>query len=782
MQVARQLEAPPGPYQVSRAPYDGQDLSTNPPVFVWLPVEGVERYVLQYSRNPLFPDAETVTVTVAGFTLYTPSDVFPPGRWYWRYGYESGSPGGRLFSRAREFTIGDRALQLPFPDVQKVVQGIGLTHPRILLSPADLQRFGALGRSELRVEMEALTRSCEAYIDEPLVPEPEDLPPGPDRARAYARTYRATRALNAGAAACADAFVISGDERFGLEAKRRLLHIVEWDPDGPTSLESNDDPATEIVRIYPRVYDYVYGLLSETERQRCRRCFAARLPQVYDALLSIPFEVRPFERPAATLYVCDLLEACVALANEVDIAQCLEYCLKLLWAPFFPPHGGEDGGWAEGPYYWQWSTLSLARALRLAHYVTGLPLHQRPWLRNTGYFKLYANPPYSRMSPFGDGQVSPAGGGHTMHALATTFADPYLKWYADQLHYTPGGLAAFVAHGRTPDAKPPGNLRQGRCFHDVGLACMHSDLSDAQRNVHVMLRSSPYGSVGHGYADQNSFVLHAFGEPLAIASGYYPFYGSPHHRDWTWQTKAANSIGVGGEGQRVRDWHAVGNIAQFHSDAYCHYARGEAPRAYRRRLARFDRHILYIRPLQSEMAPIVVILDDLRTAPEVRGKSMPATFQWYLHALDRIDVDHQRRVAHVRHNRAHLDVHFLLPSELSFHVTDQFSVPPEGDYPDQWHLTASTPEALETCRFLTVLLPYDEDSAAAQRSVRLLPARGYLAAEVLAQGFRHAVAFRLGARDASAKLPAGLDPAADICAASWSPTGSPMGSAAVVRQ
>jgi hypothetical protein len=61
-----QLNRLPGPYEVSRAPVDGQVLTTNPPVFVWLPVEGAEEYVLQYSQDPEFADASTTTVNQSG--------------------------------------------------------------------------------------------------------------------------------------------------------------------------------------------------------------------------------------------------------------------------------------------------------------------------------------------------------------------------------------------------------------------------------------------------------------------------------------------------------------------------------------------------------------------------------------------------------------------------------------------------------------------------------------------------------------------------------------------
>jgi hypothetical protein len=36
--------------------------------------------------------------------------------------------------------------------------------------------------------------------------------------------------------------------------------------------------------------------------------------------------------------------------------------------------------------------------------ITGIDLTEKPFFRNTPYYKLYTNPPYARISPFGDGE------------------------------------------------------------------------------------------------------------------------------------------------------------------------------------------------------------------------------------------------------------------------------------------------------------------------------------------------------------------------------------------
>ncbi len=521
------------------------------------------------------------------------------------------------------------------------------------------------------------------------------------------------------------------------------MHIASWDPNGSTSLGNNDEPGKDLIQRMASVYDYVYPLLSEPERKVVRRCFSIRMHQLYLGLKRLPFEVNPFDSHAMGSYLDHLTEACIAMAGELDVEEPLEYCLMMLWAPFFPPYGGADGGWSEGPGYWGWSVADWLRDFRYVEQATGVPIHQRAWLRNTGYFELYGNPPYSKLSPFGDGSDTRGNGDVDMWELARTFHNPYFKWYADQLKYRPHGLLAFLDYGQEVAGKAPHDLPQGRCFNDVGLACMHDYLWDGEKNVEVLMRSSPYGSISHSYADQNAFVLSGYGEPLAISSGYYPYYGSPHHRGWTWQTKAANSIGVDGEGQQIRDWNAKGRILHFESNDYYHYALGDATAAYRGRLQRFYRHILYVRPLDSEMTPIVVIYDDLIS----RKKS---TFQWWLHALEQMRIDGASQSVEIKRNQAQLDVRFLAPISLRFSQTDQFTIPPEGDadqYPNQWHLTAETTEPSESCRFLTVFFPHKVDQRDGSRSTKLLSGRGYLGVEVVAQGRRHVT------RSASVRVP-----------------------------
>ncbi len=109
--------------------------------------------------------------------------------------------------------------------------------------------------------------------------------------------------------ACAEAYLLTGDERYGQQA-RRLIYVSGWDPNGSTSLPHYDDPGSEVVQLCPRVYDYIYPLLSEAGRRKAREVLAIRTPQLYAAVRARPFERNPFGSHATDYYISDLTEAC----------------------------------------------------------------------------------------------------------------------------------------------------------------------------------------------------------------------------------------------------------------------------------------------------------------------------------------------------------------------------------------------------------------------------------------------------------------------------------------
>jgi hypothetical protein len=235
-----------------------------------------------------------------------------------------------------------------------------------------------------------------------------------------------------------------------------------------------------------------------------------------------------------------------------------------------------------------------------------------------------------------------------------------------------------------PPSKAPTDIPHSRAFRGVGWAGLHSNLADPDGDAFLLFKSSPYGSVSHSHADQNAFAIMKGGKALAIPSGYYgPSYGMPHHAEWTRSTKANNCVLVNGEGQVIRSAKANGRLVAFEDHKGLSYVCGDAAPAYMGKLTQCDRHILFLRP------GLFLILDDL-AAPE------DATFQWMLHAFDRMTLGEGQVIS--RRDGALLDVRLSCPMGLTLSQTDQFDTPfnagiPEQfhkDKPNHWHVTAGT--------------------------------------------------------------------------------------------
>jgi hypothetical protein len=493
------------------------------------------------------------------------------------------------------------------------------------------------------------------------------------------------------------AYLLTGDAAAGAEAKRRILHFFSWDPHGPTNVFHNDEPAMWVMMRGSRAYDWTYDLFTAEERQKVETCMLERGRDFYKKLRSMPFDNNPFESHAGRI-IGFLGEAAISLAPEHEEARMwLDYITKIYWG-VYPAWGKQDGGWNEGPHYWEaYMSFGLHYVVALRE-ATGIDLSQRPFFRNTPYYRLYLTLPFSRMAPFGDGtQFRPNPAGPLMYWFSTLSQDPRIRWYADYLGKDGGSsILGVVLKDDALQSLPPFDLPLARHFEGVGMATLHTDLTDAENDVFLAMRSTPYGAVSHGHNDQNCFALEAYGEPLAVATGHYNRYGSPHHDGWTRQTKAKCGITIdGGKGQD-RGWNARGRITDYlHGDGF-DWVRGDATEAYGGRLGKAVREVVHVRP------GLFVVRDELMD-------DEPHVYEYWLHALDEMKIEAETGTVRIERPKASLTVRFLSPEKPTLTQTDAFDPPPVWpagrEFVNNWHLTAATPEPTESTEFLTVLLP-----------------------------------------------------------------------------
>ena len=692
-----QVEFPP-------TPADGSVVNVDPPSFALLPPRGWDadqcRFTLEYARTPDFKDAERVTGLDR--CMYIPKKLLGPGKWFWRYGVETPRD-GVVWSQTRQFTVAKDALDDLWPDLDSAIARIPKKHPRLYVTPdmvPEIRRRALSG--PLKTVVDDLKRWVDAkVVGKPLVPEPPYLPSNvsaAERRKAYTKIFLATRPDHDKMQSCALLYLLTGDKKYGEEVRRRVKYFfIDWDPEGSTSLYNNDEPAMVVMRRGVRAYDWAYDMFTPEERVRIERSIAIRAKQNYDVLRRRPMDSNPYESHSANGYLMVLGEAAVALLPEhPEMKEYLDYMLTI-FRTAMPIYGTPDGGWNEGPGYWSYVIERLFGFIAVTRQALGIDLMKKPFFRNTGYYPMIGWPAQSRQTSFGDRQ-DPLSQALMLRlcAVMTGNAD-FLKPAREfKLTKLPQSVWAVALDRFTPPESDLGRLPKAWLFEGIGFVAMRTDLRDFSKDVGLLFQCNPFGSVSHNHNAQNCFLLEAYGEPLAISSGYYDFYESPHHRGWTRETKAGNGITYdGGKGQ-IRGGQAAGRITRFETNADFDIVVGDAKNAYPG-FSRAERTIVHVRP------GFFVIRD------RVKGAA-PHVFEYNLHSFQAGAFDEAAQTVTLKALKAECLVKFFAAKPWKFRSFDKFPIPPvlrkERPSPDQWHFVAASPDKEDALELITVLLPY----------------------------------------------------------------------------
>ena len=221
------------------------------------------------------------------------------------------------------------------------------------------------------------------------------------------------------------------------------------------------------------------------------------------------------------------------------------------------------------------------------------------------------------------------------------------------------------------EPKAPTDYPLSHEFNDIGWVVMTNDLINTDR-VQAYFKSSYYGSFNHSHADQNSFIIQAFGEKLAVKSGYYDNYHSVHDKAITRATFAHNSITIdGGNGQpsQTDDLMAKGDIIEFVTQMSFDSATGDATPAYKGALDKYIRHFIYIRP------GVFVVIDDLDAKDDTKS-----SFEWWLNAEDNTLTQYNDNSALIENGNANLKANVIYPQNTTVTYNDYSIMLTGGSY------------------------------------------------------------------------------------------------------
>jgi len=694
-------ETPATPGEWGFRPGVNEVVAVTPPGFVWRPQKEAKRYGLQVAKDATFMNV-VYEANDLEFSVHSPPETIDVGNWFWRFRYFDGDEWS-AWSSGRSFTVPQGAKKMPLPIKADLLARIPQAHPRLFVRPEWIDDYKARIQGDLKPHYERLVQECNAWVAEP--PETAEPPLYEDGMKRGSDPWRAiwwgnrryTQKVLDAAATLAFTYRLDGNEQYAQLAKDLLMACAEWDPKGATGYRYNDEAGMPYNYYFSRTYTFLTDKLSESEREKCRDVMRVRGQEMYEHLH--PRHLwKPYSSHSNRAWHF-LGEVGIAFLGEIPEAEDWVWFSMHVFMTAYPVWSDSDGGWHEGTAYWNSYLNRFTWWADVMKAATDIDAFDKPFFSQAGYYPMYLMPPGTQGGGFGD--LTARRGSKANVALTAIFAaqaqNPYWQWYveANGGAKPEGGYIGFVRAALPKvEAKVPEDLPSSRVFRGIGQAMLNSDLMDGKENVHVVFKSSPFGTQSHGYESQNAFLIYAFGERLFIRTGRRDSYGSEHHQNWMWETKSVNSITVNGKGQGKRTASAVGKIVNFETTKRFDYVVGEAADAYPNGLLkRFTRHILFVKP------DAIVVYDRLE-APEA------SSFAWHLHTPTEMIVNGQQDIRVVNEG-ASAQASFLWPQGLAVSQTDKFDVPPRPRVKlVEYHLTAQTSTPSTQQEFVTVFRPH----------------------------------------------------------------------------
>ena len=735
-----------GRLTIQYAPAGGQLVIENPPRFMWLPVvEDEVSYVLRVSSSATYEQADTQVFSQIPRNFFTPDVVLDTGDYHWSYAVwdESAQAPATAWSTSRTFSIDEAATKVPLISREARFQGLNTSHPRLWLNTDTITEFkDTVAKDPSHCSWDTFfEKSVLPWLDRPVMDEPKPYPNNTRVAPIWRQTYIDCQELIYAIRHLAIGGTILDKPEYLQKAKAWLLSAAEWDPDGPTSRAYTDEWAYRVCVALAWGYDWLYDELTQEERDTVRASLLARTKQVAEhAIKRANIPLFPYDSHAVRSVYAVIIPACLTMWDEEPEAkEWLNYSIEFLFT-VYTPWGDEDGGWAEGAHYWMTAMAYLVEAANLMKNYMGIDLYQRPFFQKTGDFPLYTKAPGTSRTTLGDdstlGELVCVKVGYNVRQFAGVTGNTSYQWYYEAVKRdNPDTEMAFYNYGwwdfnfdemmyqhgfPIVEAVVPEDMDKLRWFKGTGWAAIQHRMDDPSQNIHFVMKSSSFGSISHSHGDQNAFCMAAYGEDLAIQSGYYVAFGSDMHRNWRRQTRSKNAILINGKGQYAdKDksiaMRSTGKIVEAVENDDHIYIRGDATPAYQHfnpEVTRVEREVYFVHN------SYFVIIDSVDADEAV-------DVQWLLHANGPYSLgDSSFRYSG---KKAGFYGQFIWSEagtpELSQEVgysginKEEFAGLPEGS-----HLSAHFPKS-KRHRIVSLLVPYQLDEP--KRIFNFLDDQGY---------------------------------------------------------
>ncbi|NTV70810.1 MAG: DUF4962 domain-containing protein [Azonexaceae bacterium] len=609
-------------------PTAGSSVLQNPPVFSWPAQAKSTGYEVQVWSE----QSGWLSYRVKLNWLQLPGPL-AQGLYRWRVRVETSSGASAIWSDERGFRVGPEAQNFVVgkPSVL-LADAISRSHPRGVPRGNDLlslkKSFAGSRRNDILLLKQRIQKSLSVAAPVEPLHRFDTLPVSAATNQAVGEIRNQLQDEQELVLSLGLLWLVEGDTRWRDAAMARVRNLANWDPDGSTGRISHTQASRTILLILSVGFDWFHDYWTASERDKILTSATIRYRALYDAIVANgSLAARPLN--SFNSYTLGYLVATAPLlAKDVPDADNWFAESFPLYAAIFPAWSGDDGGYGNGTAYGVWDVPESIVLFDLLRWSTGFNYYQKPAIKNFGALMAYFLPPGAPEGVFGDGAEVRMASSIARYGKSFSARVPsgLLDWYSSQLFGEDRRYFSMLSSPDTVSQVPSFQslgLADSIYFPSVGWAAMHSSLADRGR-VSVYFKSSPLGSFNHSHADQNSFVIHARGRVLAMDSGYYDYYNSPHWRNWYKQTRAHNAITFdGGQGQSLGDTGTgtkakVGRVTRFVQSATYDLVAGDAASAFDPPLSKAIRTVVFIRP------STVVVVDELASA-------IPRRWEWNLH-------------------------------------------------------------------------------------------------------------------------------------------------------
>lgn len=537
-------------------------------------------------------------------------------------------------------------------------------HPRLYVTAETFEQLKTQVKTDplLKTWYASLEKSAEAMIDQPPVVHRLIGP----------RLLDQSRKALARISTLAGLYRIDGDPRKAERARVEMLAAAGFDDWNPSHFLD----VAEMTNALAIGYDWLHDQLSAEDRATIRRAIVEKglRPgmKVYESGKGWPKAVHNWNQ------VCNggMTVGALAVAEEEPTLarQILNHgraSIVNAMKSFAP-----DGGWAEGPGYWDYATeynVFYLAALETA-LGTDFGLKGMPGFSVTSGFRMQSVGPLGKTFNYADAGDR-AGSAPQMFWLARTFRHPDAARH--EIETMKGQVEIFHLLWSAGPAWPAAEKRPlDAVYRGIDVAFFRSAWNDPKA-VYVGFKGGD-NAANHSHLDLGTFVLDALGERWALDLGGddYNLPGYFGKQRWTYyrlRTEGHNTLTINEENQAPR---AKAPLIASGFRPGLGFAVADLTEAYAPRARRVLRGVA-LRDGNS-----VVIQDEI----ELRE---PADIRWNYHTSARIESRGDHAVLTL--GSTQLEARILEPARAHFSVISANPPAPQRQQPDVHNLVIDVP-------------------------------------------------------------------------------------------